>query len=48
MMSSRAQVVDAIGPAAGAATGPPVPESLQARIENLEKLVSALMQQMKD
>ena len=48
MMSSPAQVVDALGPAAGAATDLAVPESLQAQVENLQNLVKAFMQKVQE
>ena len=48
MMSSLARVVDSLGSAAGASTDLPVPESPQARVENLEKLVATFMQKLQD
>ena len=48
MMSSPAQVVDALGSAVDTATDHPLPESLRAQIDNLQKLVNALMQKLQD
>ena len=48
MMSSPAQVVDALGSAVDTATNLAVPESPQTQIDNLQKLVNVLMQKLKD
>ena len=47
-MSSLAQVFDALGAAVNTAAVLPVLVSLQAQIDHLQKLVSALMQKMQD
>ena len=48
MMSSPAQAVGALGAAVDTGTDLSVLESLQAQIDNLQKLVSTLMQRMQD
>ena len=48
MMSSPAQVVDALGSAVDTATNLAVLESPQTKIDNLQKLVNSLMQKLKD
>ena len=48
MMSSPAQVVDALGAAVGTAAALPVPDSPQVQIDHLQKFVSTLMQMMQD
>ena len=48
MMASPAQVVGALGAAVDTAADLPVPESPQAQIDHLQKLVNALMQRMQD
>ena len=47
-MSSPSQVVDAVGAAVDTAAALPVPDSLQAPIDHLQKLVSTLVQKMQD
>ena len=46
MMASLAQVVDVLGAAVDTAAALPVPDSLQAQIDHLQKLVSTLVQKM--
>ena len=48
MVSSLAQVVDALGSAVDTATNLAVPESPQTQIDNLQKLVNAFMQKLRD
>ena len=45
MISSPAQVVGPLGSAVDTATDLPVPESLQAQIDNLQNIVNALNQE---
>ena len=48
MMSSPSQVVDAVGAVVDTAAAFPVPDSPQAEIDHVQKLVSTLMQKMQD